>query len=368
MIKERLGNPRLASRIARIFERLISELKLNLDGLTIYTEAASGHYLHTPILAAVAGAERVFAITRDSNYGSRDEIRQATIEQARAWGVNDRIEVVFERKPEQLERADVITNTGFVRPIDKALIECLKPTAVIPLMWETWEMRESEFDLSACKDRGILVLGTDEAAPPFAMYPYAGFLGTKLLFELGLEGHKTSVLLLGNSGGMGREMDIHFRSVGIEVDWFTNGEGGNSYSKLGVHYLENAHRYDAILLVEHSCPTLLIGEGGLIQYGDILQLNPATGIGVVTGNLDIPGVVRSGLTYFPDTLRPFGHMSYQPCELGPLPVLGLYATGLKIGEVMARARLAGLSTEIAARVALGAAPAMDFPEGLSWVK
>jgi hypothetical protein len=59
-------------------------------------------------------------------------------------------------------------------------------------------------------------------------------------------------------------------------------------------------------------------------------------------------------------------MSCHAAALGPRPVLELYAAGLRVGEVAARARASGLDVGAAARVALRDAPAMDFPPPLAW--
>ena len=48
-------------------------------------------------------------------------------------------------------------------------------------------------------------------------------------------------------------------------------------------------------------------------------------------------------------------------------MLRLYAAGLKVGEVMARARLSGMTIREAAKHALDNSPAMDFDGNLSWI-
>jgi hypothetical protein len=53
-------------------------------------------------------------------------------------------------------------------------------------------------------------------------------------------------------------------------------------------------------------------------------------------------------------------MSYQPDQLGPRPVLELYAAGLRVGQAMATARLRGRSLEEATSFALRTSPAMAF--------
>ena len=350
-------------RVTALLGRCVDELELDLSGLTVFTEAASGPYLHTPILAAVAGAARVYAVAADSPYALRDDVAAATAEAARAHGVADRVEVVFERAPEHVGDSDIVTNSGFVRPIDRGLIEAMKPTAVVPLMWETWEFRDADLDLAACRERGILVLGTNESAGPLDLYGYSGFLALKLLFELGLEGHKTRTVLLGTGPTLARPIFELFRSVGIPVEWFAEGEpGSRPYAHLQTFVGEHGAEVDAYVVAEHVAPLLLLGTDGLVDFDAIRSANAGAAVGIVSGNVDRDGLSASGLRYAPARLRPFGYMSYAPWELGPRPVLELYGAGLKVGEAMARARLRGLDAEAATAYALAHSPAMAFEE------
>ena len=54
--------------IDKLFKR-VEALGLNLQGKTVLTEAASGAYVVTPLLAAIAGA-KVYAFTRTTKYGT----------------------------------------------------------------------------------------------------------------------------------------------------------------------------------------------------------------------------------------------------------------------------------------------------------
>ena len=174
-------------RLKSLAERCINQLELSLEGVTVYTEAASGPYVFDPVLAAMSGARRVYAVTADSSYATSADVERATMEAAAFAGVADRILVTTQKFADQLGESDIITNSGFVRPIDATTLRSLKATAVVPLMWETWEFRDSDLDLDACQSLGILVMGTDEGRPPFPMYSYVGLLALKLLFELGLD-------------------------------------------------------------------------------------------------------------------------------------------------------------------------------------
>ena len=55
----------------------VQSLNLNLTGKTVLTEAASGAYVVTPLIAAIAGA-KVFAYSRTTGSGTADDIFSIT--------------------------------------------------------------------------------------------------------------------------------------------------------------------------------------------------------------------------------------------------------------------------------------------------
>lgn len=351
---------------SKLPKELIQKFDLDLSGLNVYTEAASGAYLLTPVIAALAGADHVFSQTRDSRFASAEEVKEETLQAAKFFGVQDKIEVLTHRSHNRLAESDIITNSGFVRPIDKDLISALKPTAVVPLMWETWEFRSFDFDLDYCKEKEILVLGTKEQEPPCDMVPFTKLLGLKLLFDLGYDGGR--VLVLGNAPIPGGVIVNGMRSVDIEVTWFSQEpEGDFRYEALSGHFEKEGDTYDILILSEHQHCFPLLGTDGFLDFERMKQINPDIRIGIISGNINEDELKASGIHYFPEEIAPVGMMSYQPYMMGPRPVLTLYTAGLKVGEVMARARLNGLSTKDAAREALKTSPAMDFQEGLSWL-
>jgi hypothetical protein len=354
-----------AARAVRLIDEFVERFALDLSGLAVFTEAASGAYLWAPLLCARAGAGRVYAVTRDSRYASADEVTRTTLAAADQLGVAGTLDIAVGRRPDWLADADVFTNSGFVRPIDAGMVEAMKPTAVIALMWETWEFRDSDLDLDACRRRGILVLGTDERRPPCDMTGYSAVLALKVLFELGLEGFGTRVLLLGGQETLGAAMESGLAGLGADVTRF-GAAGGRPYDELPEHFAAHGGDYDALLVAEHADSRLLLGPAGAIEFDTIRRVNPALRVGVISGTVDGAGLRASGLHHVPDDIQPFGYMSYHPYELGPRPVLELFAAGLAVGQAMARSRLGGASVADAAREALAVAPAMDFPGDRAW--
>ena len=58
-------------------KKQINELSLNLSDKILLTEAATGPYIVTSIIGALAGA-KVFAFAKDSRYGSAQDVFDAT--------------------------------------------------------------------------------------------------------------------------------------------------------------------------------------------------------------------------------------------------------------------------------------------------
>ena len=138
------------------------------------TEAASGAYAVTPILAAMSGAPRVFALARDSRYGSVAEVGDGLMKLARCAQIEERIHIITPKNREIVAEADIITNSGQLRPIDREMIGWMKRSAVIALMYEAWELRTEDIDVAACAERGIAVAGTNERHPAVDVFSFLG--------------------------------------------------------------------------------------------------------------------------------------------------------------------------------------------------
>lgn len=75
----------LRNVIKSIEERIIAT-QLDMTGLNILTEAATGAYCVTPVIAAMAGAKSVVAYTKDSRFGSINDVREGMYQLINAVG------------------------------------------------------------------------------------------------------------------------------------------------------------------------------------------------------------------------------------------------------------------------------------------
>lgn len=184
-----------AKRLVDTAKACLDAFSLNLKDAVVLTEAATGNYAVTPVMAAAAGAT-VHAIANDSHYGSQEQAIMAVEQLAERFNISAPITFHKTRSGIPLHKVDIITNTGFVRPIDKALIACLPPSAAVSLMWEPWEWRKEEVNLQACAEQGLIVYGTDESDVRVRTIEYLGFAVLRLLLENGFSPLSTKLALI----------------------------------------------------------------------------------------------------------------------------------------------------------------------------
>ena len=356
-------------RKREFIRKTIRKFHLNLDGLTVFTEAATGNYLYTPVIAALAGARQVFAVTADSKYGRKEDVKDRIMKEAKELGVDNKITILFEKDKDCLSKSDIVTNSGFVRPITKEIISCMKPTAVIPLMWETWEFRAEELDLEACRDRGVLVLGTNEHHPSLDLFRSSGFSVCKLLFDKGFDVYKDKLLLI-SSGYIGNSIADFLIKNGVSFDRVVFDEKAPEHQTEFVRSCEEVvnslDSYDAIIVAEHQHNIDILSRNGFITTGLLKQRNPSIQIIHICGSVSQDDIFQENLALYPESIAPFGRMTVSADYLGHKSTIELIIAGLKVGEVMARCRLNGMSIEDTIKHTLQNSPAMDFEGGLVW--
>ncbi|MFN3648031.1 MAG: hypothetical protein ACK47B_00515 [Armatimonadota bacterium] len=308
-------------RLIKLIQGSVEECRLDLAGRVVLTEAATGAYVVTPIIAALAGAERVLAFTRASRYGSLEEVTEVTTRLARAAGVESRLELVT-CKLQGAAVADVVTNSGHLRPIDAEMIQRLQPHAVIPLMYEAWELRQKDLDLNACKRHGIAVAGTNERHPAIDVFSYLGCMALKALFDAGISVYSSRILLICDNP-FSPYIERALRAAGAELLTVTS-----------PMQLELPEKLDAVLVAVNPSANPVLGE----EFARALSRR-APGAVVVQfwGDLERSHFCAHHLALWPEMPPAPGHMAVIPSDLGPEPVVRLQTGGLKVAEVLLRA-------------------------------
>lgn len=357
------------ARSKNLVAEYAEQLKLDLSGLVVLTEAASGNYIYTPLIAALANARKVIALTRDSGYGKARDVKENTHLLARYFDIEkSRIQIVEGLSAQIIGKVDIVTNLGFLRPIDKEFISKLKPTAAISLMYETWEFREEDLDLHECWKKGTAVLGTNEQHEVLRIFDYIGHLCLKILLEAEIEVFRSKIILVGDND-FGRNIVGTLFAAGAEVLWVTNASGAEvkklGGTKIGCNLKElsvqsSVRHCDAIIVNTYPDRNVVIGECGDISARRLKELAPGTTIIQLNGLIERESLNMLGIACLPTKEPRIGHMGWTLAYLGPKPVVALNSGGLKVGELLARARLKGLSRVQAEQEALKNQICQDF--------
>ena len=310
-------------RLLRLVRRAVAECELDLDGAVVLTEAATGAYVVTPVVAALAGARHVFALSRDTRYGSVADVTRVTMDLAARAGIADRIEIVTEKTEPIVAAADIITNSGHLRPIDARTVGWMRPDVVVPLMFEAWELdgNRADVDVDALLARGIRTAGTNERNPAVDVFNYLGPMAVKQLTDAAVAVRHSRILVICDNP-FASFLGEGLRSAGADVE------------VVPVPPDSFAPDLDAVVVAVQPTGAPVFGAS------DARSLYAAAPGAVVTqfwGDVDRDALDRVGVAYWPEHAPAAGHMGVLPSALGPEAIVRLQTGGLKVGSVLRKA-------------------------------
>lgn len=308
-------------RLRTLMKLAVADTGLDMSGMTVLTEAATGAYTVTPVLAAMAGAKHVYAFTKPGRHGTVFDAKRETLELAALLGVADRIEILEKISPEILHTVDIVTNSGHLRPLTTELIDQLRDDAVIALMFEAWEFRGEDLDIEACARRRIPVVGVNERHPAVDVFSFLGPLAVKQLHDCGLAVLGSRIGLLCDNDFLA-PLHTGLTSLGANVTSF------NSVAAVP------PDAWDAFVVALQPATTPRIGQAEAAHLAACAQ----AGAVVVQfwGDIDRTALARNGFAVWPASPVKQGHMGILLSEIGPEPIVRLQTGGLRAAEWVRR--------------------------------
>ena len=129
-------------------------------------------------------------------------------------------------------------------------------------------------------------------------------------------------------------------------------------SEMNRRYLEDS---DALVVADSTNKDVSVGaEDAQISAKELVELSRKISVIQFAGDVDINELDKYNIPYFPQRRIGKFRMGMTLAELGPKPVIDLHCAGLKVGEVMAKARSRGKNVDEAKMIALKYSPAQDF--------
>lgn len=324
--------------VLRSIVKRIAATRLDLSGLTILTEAATGVYCITPVIAAMAGAKEVIAYAKNSVYGSTEDVKNDTRRLLKAVNKPLPIEIVDKVSSDGYGKADIITNTGHLRPITAEQVMAMMPGAVIPLMYESWELRRGDVDLAACNKRGIRVAGTNERHGLLDVFSFLGPLIVKALHSIFIPVVESRIVVLSDNA-FGLPITRHLVSNQAEV--FCVGPShafprmNNAISCGDLREAQITSDIDACVIATTPSATdnLTYSKSEVTEF--ISRIRTASVVHL-WGDIEYETLKRSNIVFVPPEPVREGHQGLSMGSIGPEPVIRLVVGGLKVGEALSR--------------------------------
>lgn len=313
------------SRIEKIINESISVMQMDLKGKTILTEVGSEYFAFTPVIALKAGADKVFAWVRDSRFGTAKDIVEKCLEIMKYLNVEGNLEFGINERPRRhVAEADIITNLGFVRPLNKELLSLVKPDVAISGMCEAWELRPSDIDITYCKEHKLKLAGTWENHPDLKIFDGCGHLAVKMALEAGFEVYQNNIIVWSND---------HFGEVVVRE--FKNFGARSVIQTVKPEELyDNLADSDFIFFCDYNEKRKLIGKEGIIDISKMQGINGGVGLVHLYGHFDRDELVNENISLYPDKNGQASCMTYTLAHLGPLLMIKLHAAGLKVGQCL----------------------------------
>ncbi|GIX11200.1 hypothetical protein [Elioraea sp.] len=333
-------------RIERLVREAVDRMGLNLSGICVLTEAATGPFAATALAACLGGAAQVVAVARTTRWGSAEDAIGAVRDLAQRVGCIDRIRFVVDDAVDAASGCHLVTNVGHVRPIGRELVSRLAKPAAVALMWEPWEFRPADIDLDALREFDVPIIGTAETHPHVRTFDYLGPTVGRLLLNAGIEIMRSRLLVVG-SDPFGSSVQDWLCRAGADAVRASISSWRHAVMSAG------QHPFDALLLLEHRDHTSLVTAD---DHG-ALAILAKWGAPIIRlcGVVDRSMIENAGATILPAHDVPTGMMSVTTAYAGPRPVVDLHTAGLKAASIVVRALRGGASPQaaVAAAVASG---------------
>jgi len=322
-----------------ILKNTINELDIDLKNLVVLTEAANGSYSSTCILSLLAGA-KVYAFSKYTKYGSPKIVFKDIINILKNNNINGDIEFITKLSPNIISECDIITNCGQLRPLNNNLLKHTKQGVVIPLMYESWELRKNDIDIQYCIDNYISVAGTNECHPNVAVFDYLGEMAIKLIENSGVSAERNDFILISNNkfgsyiaktllkvcnrlGIIDTKMNKNNYKFSNKCVWLSN------FPKINID--RTFYNSKRVIFTAYPFEKEWISASSTIKPQLLKDnlLNPF--LLRFAGDVNTNDLLTHKINYYPHNVKS-GHMGILPSCIGYEPIIRLQAGGLKVGQ------------------------------------
>jgi hypothetical protein len=276
-------------------------------------------------LASLYGAKEVIAIHQNNTFGTfKNKVHELTKLQ-KVYNINN-IHITTDPKIDFAAKANLVTNSGQVRPICREFLEKMRKNSAIALMFEPWEARAGDIDLEVAKQLKVPIVGTNESDERIRTLHYLGELAFKLWRDYS-KGKKWIQIGVIASPKFEKYIIASFRQRSIEIKALTFFENFQ-------YRVYDCQSCNFVIIADIDNPKVIHLQGSLKESFEIIH---------IAGRLSQKTLSHHSVK--PSPIAPFGFMTRNTGYLGLEPVLRLNAGSLVATGIVVEALQKGLKLD-----------------------
>jgi hypothetical protein len=278
------------------------------------------------------------------------------------------VKLLSTRLQAPLDTIHVVTALPGVRPIDESVLRNVAETAAVTLMHGVAHWQAADVDVATCRRQGIAVAGLDEEA--VGLYRYAPPAVLAGLLDLGVGLTDSLIVVAGDApalpyvvqtlASLGAHVLVAAPETAGRIGLYGGEKAGDTLGDDAV--AGRLAEADALVICPSGTATRTVGPGAAADVARLAAAAPHLAVVGLDAESDLRALSGAGLR-----CRPAGGPG-GVFDLLPQAVIARHTAGLRVAEVMTRARQRGSSPLAAEQLAAAEANAELLPKDLSGLR
>lgn len=283
---------KMDDKFIRYIKNSIKTFELDLTDLNVFVPILSKYSSVFPIMASLAGAKEVFAITDDLDTINRTAMYQQQYD----WETE--VNFINDINQQMLPKLDIIVKGDDTSYFDKKIINFIKQDCVISYFSQNFDFSAvSGIDVESCTEKNIKILLLNPNCKELGLFKHLSHLILKRCYENEINLFKSKILLLGG-GELTENILSILKSVGANV--FSASTTRPEDKDYALRHISDA---EALIICEYPTNSAsIIGNNGFLNISEIKEKNSEIKIMHLSGRIEMNPLILSGLEYYPDTI------------------------------------------------------------------
>jgi hypothetical protein len=279
-------------RFIRYIKNSIKTFELDLNELNLFVPVLPVYTSIFPVMASLAGAKQVCAITDDLETVNRTAMYQQLYD----WKTE--VSFINELNQQILSHLDIIVKSDDTSYMDRKSINFLKKECVISCFPQNCDFSSvSGIDAESCAEKGIKIILLNPNCKEIGLFKHISHLILKRCYENGISLYKSKILLVGG-GELTENILSLLKAIGANV--FVASTNRPEDRDYAIKHISDS---DAVILCEYPLTNeIILGNNGFINIHEAKEKNPELKIIHLSGKVEMNPLILSGLDYCPDTI------------------------------------------------------------------